>query len=170
VDNRTGFEKHAFDDDDEEDHHEQDDGEDDEEHDILHYGDDGFEDEYPEEEEEDGDSSWTDVGDIHPEESASYSRAGPSRSRRYPPVSDPPRPKARGKYPTVVDPSSGQPPRRGGRSTSRRPPRPRSVADQMDSDEFLYGRPYPPWGGSYTGYAPSKYVKSFCIKITGLLL
>jgi hypothetical protein len=177
VDNLTGLEKHRrFDDDDEDDDDEQEYEDDNEEDDTRHYGDEGFEDEYDEEEEEEDEDAWSDLGaDIRPEESASHSRGGPSRSRPFPPVRDPPRPKARGKYPVVVEPPSGPPPRRGGRSTSRRPPRPRSVADKMDPDEFAYGRasqlpyhPAAPWGGVNIGYtggqahtAASGYVNPF---------
>ena len=176
MDHNTGFEKHdRFDDDD--DDEEEDDDEDeyddeDDDDDVRHFGDDGFDDEYDED-------SWSPVGgeDIRPEESASRSRGGPSRSRPFPPVRDPPRPKARGKFPTVVEPPSGPPPghHRGGRSRTHRPPRPRSVADNLDPEDYLYGRagqlPFHPaaqWAGVPTGYpgghthtAPSKYVNPF---------
>jgi hypothetical protein len=189
VNHRTGLEEHdIFDDDDDEEEEEEDNDEEEDEEDVRHFGDDGFDDEYDEDEEEEDDlASWSDLGDIRPEESASHSRSGPSRSRPFPPVRDPPRHKARGKYPVVVDPPSGPPPsgRRGGRSRPSRPPRPRSVADKLDPDDFAYGRagqlpfhPVPQWAGvgigSYPGghaqTAASGYVDPFVSKITDLPL
>ena len=186
MDHTTGLEKHDRFEDDDDDEEEEDDDEDEydddeDDDDLLHFGDDGFDDEYDEE-------RWSPVGeDIRPEESASRSRGGPSRSRPFPPVRDPPRPKARGKFPTVVDPPPGPPPpgHRGGRSRTHRPPRPRSVADNLDPDDYLWGRagqlPFHPaaqWAGVPTGFpgghahtaAPSKYVNPFCVKITDLPL
>ena len=176
MDHITGSEKHIFDDDDDDDDEEEEEDEDDDDEDddddddddVRHFGDDGFDDEYDED-------SWSVVGeeDIRPEESASRSRGGPSRSRPFPPVRDPPRPKARGKFSTVVDPPQGPPPpgHRGGRSRPHRPPRPRSVADHMD-DEYPYGRPgqlpfHPAaqWAGVGLGYpggnTATKYVNPF---------
>lgn len=151
MDNRTGSEEHDLFDEEEG-----------SEEDIRHYGEPGFEDEYDEEEEEDEDNSWSDLGDINPDESASRSRGGPSRQHTFPPVRDPPRQQARGKYPAVVDPPPGPPPvgRRGARSRDRRPPpRPRSVADNMDDEGYPYGRtgqlpyhPAPGWGGVGLGF------------------
>lgn len=152
MDNFTGSEDHDLFD-------EEDDGSD---GDVRHFGEEGFEDDYDEGEEEDEDNSWSDLGrDIDPDESASRSRSGPSRQHSYPPVRDPPRQQARGKYPAVVDPPPGPPPprRRGAGSRDRRPPRPRSVADNLDDDGYPYGRsgqlpyhPAPGWTGVGIGY------------------